>query len=144
MTICQLVLEPVVTQGVHWFPWSIKCTRTRSAYGRARDRSRRYSPRPAVLPAVIAEPCISGAWIGNLTALEPYKWVFIAIAVVFLALGFRHVYFRQAEPAKTEHIARGPEQTCSSKAPCGWRPYWSLPRPRSSGGRRNSTSPVYS
>jgi len=53
-----------------------------------------------IAPLLLLSLGISGAWIGNLTALEPYKWVFIAIAVVFLALGFRHVYFRQTEPCE--------------------------------------------
>jgi mercuric ion transport protein len=73
-----------------------------------------------VLGAILASSCciapllllslgISGAWIGNLTALEPYKWVFIAIAVVFLGLGFRHVYFRQAEPCEDGTYCARPE-----------------------------------
>jgi len=38
---------------------------------------------------------ISGAWIGNLTALEPYKPIFAVIALGFIAAGFRQVYFRK-------------------------------------------------
>ncbi len=53
-----------------------------------------------VAPLLLLTLGISGAWIGNLTALEPYKWVFIAISAVFLALGFWHVYFRPAEPCE--------------------------------------------
>lgn len=41
---------------------------------------------------------ISGAWIGNLTALSPYKPYFAGVAIVFIGLGFRQVYFK-AEPA---------------------------------------------
>lgn len=37
---------------------------------------------------------VSGAWIGALTALEPYKPWFAGVASVFLALGFWQVYFR--------------------------------------------------
>jgi len=37
---------------------------------------------------------VSGAWIGNLTALEPYRPVFAAIAAVCLAYGFYLVYRR--------------------------------------------------
>lgn len=50
-----------------------------------------------IAPLLLLTLGISGAWIGNLTALEPYKWVFIAISTVFFALGFWHVYFRPAE-----------------------------------------------
>lgn len=35
---------------------------------------------------------ISGSWIGNLSALEPYRPIFIFIAVVFLGLAFRKIY----------------------------------------------------
>lgn len=31
---------------------------------------------------------ILGAWIGNFTALEPYKSYFIGVAVIFLSIGF--------------------------------------------------------
>jgi mercuric ion transport protein len=44
---------------------------------------------------------ISGAWIGNLTALEPYKPLTAGIATAFIGLGFWHVYFR-ARPVCAE------------------------------------------
>ena len=37
---------------------------------------------------------ISGAWIGNLTALAPYQWLFIIATVGFLGAGFWTVYFK--------------------------------------------------
>ena len=37
---------------------------------------------------------VSGAWISNLTALEPYKPYFIAVTLGFLGLGFWQVFFR--------------------------------------------------
>lgn len=46
-------------------------------------------------PLVLLTLGISGAWIGSLTALEPYKPVFAAIALAFIAAGFRQVYFRK-------------------------------------------------
>ena len=57
------------------------------------------------LAAILASTCclgplalvalgFSGAWIGNLTLLEPYKPVFIAVAAVFIGLGFWQVYLR--------------------------------------------------
>lgn len=59
-----------------------------------------------VLGAVLASACcigplvlltlgISGAWIANLTALEPYKPFFAVIALGFIGAGFWHVYFRK-------------------------------------------------
>jgi MerT mercuric transport protein. len=43
-------------------------------------------------PLVLLTLGISGAWIGNLTALEPYKPIFAVIALGFIAAGFRQVY----------------------------------------------------
>jgi mercuric ion transport protein len=47
-----------------------------------------------ILPLAFVALGISGAWIGNLTALEPYKPLTSAIALVFIGLGFWHVYVR--------------------------------------------------
>ena len=46
-------------------------------------------------PLVLLTLGISGAWIGNLTALEPYKPYFAVVALVFIGFGFRQVYFRK-------------------------------------------------
>ena len=45
-----------------------------------------------ILPLVLFSLGVSGAWIGNLTALEPYKPVFIAITLGFLGYGYWLVY----------------------------------------------------
>lgn len=45
-------------------------------------------------PLVLLSLGVSGAWIGNLTALEPYKPIFATIALVFIGLGFRQIYVR--------------------------------------------------
>ena len=47
-----------------------------------------------IVPLVLVLLGVSGAWIGTLTALEPYKPWFAGVALVFLTLGFRQVYFR--------------------------------------------------
>ena len=52
-------------------------------------------------PLVLLTLGVSGAWIGNLTALEPYKPAFAAIALICVGLGFRQVYFA-ASPACAE------------------------------------------
>lgn len=75
----------------------------------ADDRKRNIFAAGGVIGAILASTCcvvpllfvmlgISGAWIGNLTALEPYKPYFAGIALVFIGLGFRQVYFK-AKPA---------------------------------------------
>lgn len=45
-----------------------------------------------VLPFALFMLGISGAWIGNLTALEPYQPLFVAIAAGCLGYGFYLVY----------------------------------------------------
>jgi mercuric ion transport protein len=45
-----------------------------------------------VVPFALLTLGISGAWISNLTALEPYQPVFSVITVGFLAYGFYLVY----------------------------------------------------
>ena len=69
------------------------------------DRKQGWLAAGGVMGAVLASACcilplafvmigVSGAWIGNLTALEPYKPVFAATALISIALGFRQVYVR--------------------------------------------------
>ena len=43
-------------------------------------------------PLVLLALGISGAWISNLTALEPYRPVFIGLTLVFLGLAYRRLY----------------------------------------------------
>ena len=80
---------------------------------RMRNSKQRLWTGGGALGALLASSCciaplllltlgISGAWIGNLTALEPYKWAFIAAAMIFLTLGFWHIYFRPADPCESE------------------------------------------
>ncbi|MEQ1755915.1 MAG: mercuric transporter MerT family protein [Micropepsaceae bacterium] len=47
-----------------------------------------------VVPLLLVLLGVSGAWIGNLTALEPYKPLFTVVTLVFIGLGFWHVYFK--------------------------------------------------
>ena len=43
-------------------------------------------------PVVLLALGISGAWIGNLTALEPYRPFFIGLTLLFVGLAFRKLY----------------------------------------------------
>lgn len=45
-------------------------------------------------PLVLLTLGLSGAWIGNLAALKPYKPIFAVIAPDFIAAGFRQAYLR--------------------------------------------------
>lgn len=48
-----------------------------------------------VLPLVFFALGISGAWIGNLTALAPYQPFLVLAALVFVGFGFFRVYRRK-------------------------------------------------
>ena len=84
-------------------------TQSLQVEGEAADRKRRLFAAGGVIGALLASTCcvvpllfvmlgISGAWIGNLTALEPFKPYFAGVALIFIGLGFRQVYFK-AKPA---------------------------------------------
>ncbi len=45
-----------------------------------------------LLPFALFTAGVSGAWMGNLTALAPYQPIFLAAAAVFLMFGFWRVY----------------------------------------------------
>src|SRR5712691_9188889 len=47
-----------------------------------------------ILPLVLFTLGISGAWIGNLTALAPYQPIFLVMTAGFLGFGFWRVYRR--------------------------------------------------
>ncbi len=60
-------------------------------------------------PLVLLILGVSGAWIGNLTALEPYRPFFIGLMLLFLGLAFRKLYLVP--------------QICTPGTPCGDDPY---------------------
>jgi len=83
-----------------------------SAPQKIKDRRKTWFAAGGVIGAILASACcivplvlvtlgISGAWIGNLTALEPYKPYVAAVTLSLIGLGFWHVYFRQ-KPACVE------------------------------------------
>jgi len=43
-------------------------------------------------PLVLLMLGVSGSWISNLTAMEPYRPIFISITLLFLGLAFRKLY----------------------------------------------------
>jgi mercuric ion transport protein len=58
-----------------------------------------------VAPLVLITLGISGAWISQLTALEPYRPILIGVMVVFLGLAFRQLYIVPARCAPGEACA---------------------------------------
>lgn len=61
-----------------------------------------------VLPLVLFSLGISGAWLGNLTALAPYQWIFVTVTLVFLAAGFYLVYRRPTAECADGEACAGP------------------------------------
>ncbi|MGE0356239.1 MAG: mercuric ion transporter MerT [Burkholderiales bacterium] len=59
-------------------------------------------------PLVLISIGVSGAWIGNLTALEPYRPIFVGIAVIALLLAWRQIWRPAAacEPGQVCAIPR--------------------------------------
>jgi len=43
-------------------------------------------------PLILLMLGISGSWIGNLSALEPYRPFFILLAAIFLGLAYRKIF----------------------------------------------------
>ena len=43
-------------------------------------------------PLLLLALGVGGAWIGNLTAFEAYRPLFIGLTLLFLSLGFRKLY----------------------------------------------------
>lgn len=43
-------------------------------------------------PLVLLALGIGGSWVGHLTAMEPYRPLFIGMTLVFLGLAFRQLY----------------------------------------------------
>lgn len=83
-----------------------------------RPRSR-FAAAGSLIAAVMASSCcigplllvtlgVSGAWIGNLTALEPYQPIFVLITIVFLAIGFWQVYFKPKRDCPVGEVCARP------------------------------------
>jgi mercuric ion transport protein len=58
-----------------------------------------------VAPLVLLTLGIGGAWISQLTALEPYRPIFIGVMVIFMGLAFRQLYIVPARCAPGEACA---------------------------------------
>ncbi len=58
-----------------------------------------------IAPLVLFGLGVSGAWIGNLTAVAPYQPIFVAVTLGFLVAGFVMVYRtpKAACPVDTTH-----------------------------------------
>lgn len=68
-----------------------------------------------VVPLVLVTLGISGAWIANLTALEPYKPYVAAVTLALLGYGFWHVYFKPAPPCADGSYCAIPQSKRNTK-----------------------------
>lgn len=59
-----------------------------------------------IVPLILFSLGISGAWIGTLTALEPYKPIFIVITLGFLGYGYWMVYHKPKTCSVGDSCAR--------------------------------------
>lgn len=64
-----------------------------------------------ILPLVLFTLGIGGAWMSNLTALEPYQPYFIAMTLLMLGAGFYSVYRKPKDACSTE--------ACTTDGYCG-------------------------
>lgn len=69
-----------------------------------------------IVPLVLVTLGVSGAWIGSLTALEPYNLYFVVVTLAFLAGGFWHVYFRQKPDCADDSYCARPESSLITKS----------------------------
>jgi len=69
-----------------------------------------------ILPFVLISLGVSGAWIGSLSALEPYKLIFIGAAMIFLAAGFWQVYFNKPKSCEDGSVCARPQTLRFTKA----------------------------
>ncbi len=66
-------------------------------------------------PLVLVLLGVSGAWIGNLTAFEPYRPVFIGAALIALFFAYRRI-FRPAQACRPGEVCAIPEVQTTYKA----------------------------
>lgn len=45
-----------------------------------------------VVPLMLLALGIGGTWVGNLTAMEPYRPIFVGLTLLFLGMAFRQLY----------------------------------------------------
>lgn len=99
-------------------------TETRSGTA---DRRKDWLATGGILGAILASSCcvvplvlvtlgVSGAWIGDLTALEPYKPYFAAVTAVFIGAGFWHVYIRPKPACEEGSYCARPESALIAKS----------------------------
>jgi hypothetical protein len=67
-------------------------------------------------PATVGYARNFGAWIANLTALEPYKPYVAGVTLALLGYGFWHVYFKPKPPCEDGSYCARPQSAWTAKA----------------------------
>ena len=62
-----------------------------------------------IAPLLLITLGVSGAWMGNLTALAPYQGYFIAATLVFLGAGYWYVYFKPKKDCDDDSYCASPQ-----------------------------------
>ena len=65
-------------------------------------------------PLVLVAIGVSGAWIGNVAMLEPYRPIFIGVALVALFFAYRRL-FRPVQGCKPEEVCALPHVNRAQK-----------------------------
>lgn len=60
-------------------------------------------------PFVLVMLGVSGAWIGNLRAFEPYRPIFILLTIGLLGAGFYSIYKKPKEACESGSICAAPQ-----------------------------------
>jgi mercuric ion transport protein len=68
-----------------------------------------------IVPLALVTLGVSGAWIGNLTMLEPYKPYISAATLVPLGLGFWQVYFKPKQACAVGSYCARPQSSVIAK-----------------------------
>jgi len=69
-----------------------------------------------IVPLLLVTLGISGAWIANLTALEPYKPYVAGVTLALLGFGFWHVYFKPKPQCEDGSYCARPQSARATKA----------------------------
>lgn len=69
-----------------------------------------------VVPLLLVTLGVSGAWIGNLTALEPYKPYVATVTLGLIGLGFWRVYFQPKAACEEGSYCARPQSSLITKS----------------------------
>lgn len=69
-----------------------------------------------IVPLLLVTLGVSGAWMSNLTALEPFKPYAALVTLALIGLGFWRVYFRRPPPCVDGSYCARPQSSRLTKA----------------------------